>query len=1367
MKKFIICFAVFIVFFVCCAASASALDWELTSPGGNITAYINLAETGTAERVITWRAELEGREVLHKSPVGIYTAYADFRDTLYYSSESRAAIDETYPMISGKFSTYVNKANELTIRVSRASGSNTRYINYIFRAYDDGVAVRYNIEGTGTTTNNNANFESTGLQLLSTDYINVMPYQRSYEGSYSEFTGFSGMTNTNGYNMPVLVRTALGDHLMFTEADLNARYVGATLRRPSDAGGVMQVRPNNEQGSTNVNITLPFTSPWRVAVIGTLADINETMLIENLSPPCQIADTSWIDPGITSWAWLTRSSYPQSSKQTWIDQIDFAADIGWKYVLMDDGWQPNAWSSNSPINEYYAWFDEVIEYAELKGVGLLAWVHQSRLNTPAKRELLKEWAAKGIKGIKTDFFDSEAQSMLQVYDDVTKAAADAKLIVNYHGANKPAGERRTWPNLLAKEGVLGAEQSSTSAAQDCILPFTRNAVGPMDFTPLQDPWFSASNYTTAHNTALAITVECGIQCLADYPNAYLNSPAREYFQYMPCKWDETVCVAAQIRQLFAVARRSGDTWYVGIVNNAARTESIKLDFLGDGSYYAMVIREGAARNALNVEIIEVTKDSVVAFQMGASSGGAMKITKTLPIGLLERMIGKANEELRANAQHIADFVAVGLAADTLRSEIAIAEAVRDDPASLAAVEAARNRLSGAIDAFLKAVKDANAAVLIPPWYNKYPLADYVKYNSPYSMSILTEQGDFYDISPSNRATKEMKNLHLIDLVNTSGQIEITTELTFAPSGNYHTAGILFYVDDYNVYTVMRRFHTGGTPNQCFMTHNRVGTGGTAATEVRNSYAATGSKCYLRIVKNGSTVSAYFRENENEAWRSTTSYTNSAIAGAAQISVGVFASKGYGMAAPVIPATFENFRINGELVPFTDDFVSGIPDIGLRTHVGAAPALPAAVPVVYTNGTKDMAVVWDAVGPEKYAAPGTFGVRGVVTELGRYVTANVTVFGTSVEIVPGDYKADAIYTVVADSRPLEYMAILALYDIRGKLAGMATETGSLKQGEWATATLSMDQGRGYTVKAFIWELPSYVPLIPDATHVEPLYPDKSVLVSAIASAEALAGSADFNYYTRLSADAFLAVLDRAKAVNLDDDATKTMINAAAENLETAKAGLVSRIVRLLPGATGSYYGTSGTWGNGRTFDMIFDGDIGTFYDAASGNNNYAGIDLGPGNEAYIHYVRLYPRPDDMANRINSSTIRGSMTVSGGGTGGTQLASISGVGAINWYTFNSTVRNTAYRYIWIQCSNNSFGNLSELEFYGIRPGADLSLLADRIAFADALAAAAYTPESWSALQSALAPAKALTTASPQADVDLAANNLKTAIAQLAPA
>ena len=1366
MKKFFIGFAVLIIFFIFGAASASALDWTLTSPGGNITAHINLAETGTTERVITWRAELDGREVLHPSPVGIYTAYADFRNTLYYVSDSRTAIDETYPMVSGKFSTYINKANELTIRVSRASGSNTRYINYIFRAYDDGVAVRYHIEGTGTTTNNNTNFESTGLQLLATDNINVMPYQRSYEGSYSEFTGFSGMTNTNGYNMPVLVRTALGDHLMFTEADLNARYVGATLRRPSDAAGVMQIRPNNEQGSTNVNIALPFTSPWRVAVIGTLADINETMMIENLSEPCKIEDTSWIKPGITSWAWLTRSSFPQSSKQTWIDQIDFAAEIGWKYVLMDDGWQPNAWTSTAPINVYYDWFDDVIEYASQKGVGLLAWVHQSRLNTPAKRELLKEWSAKGIVGIKTDFFDSEAQSMLQVYDDITKAAADAKLIVNYHGANKPTGERRAWPNLLAKEGVLGAEQSSTSAAQDCILPFTRNAVGPMDFTPLQDPWFSASNYTTAHNTALAITVECGIQCLADYPNAYLNSPAREFFQYMPCAWDETVCIGAQIRQLYAVARRSGDTWYVGVVNNAARTENIKLDFLGEGSYYAMVIREGATRNSLNVEIIEVTKDSTVSFQMGASSGGAMKITKTLPIGLLERMIIRANEELRINAQQIADFVAVSQAADVLKSEIAIAEVVRDNPTSLAAVEAARTRLSNAIDVFLKAIKDANTAELLPPWYNKYPLYDYFKYNSPYSLSIFTEQGDFYDVSPSNRATKEMKNLHLIDLANTTGQIEITTELTFTPSGNYHTAGIIFYVDDYNFYSVMRRFHSGGSPNQCFMTHNRVGNGSTAATEVRNSFAATSAKCYLRIVKNGSTVSAYFRENENEAWRSTTSYTNSAIANATQLSVGVFASKGYGMAAPVIPATFENFRINGEIIPFTSDFVSSVPDISVRTPVGVAPVLPATVPVVFTNGTRNLAVVWDAVTPDKYASVGTFGVRGVVTELGRYVTVNVTVFGTSVEIVPGDYKADAFYTIVAEGRPLEYMAILALYDVGGRLAEMVTKTGSLQSGEWIAETLSMDQGRGYTVKAFVWELPIYVPLIPAEVHIEPLYPDKSGLV-AVSSANTLVASADFDYYTRLSADAFIAVLDRAKAVNLDDDATKSMINTAMENLEAARGALVSRIVKLTPGATGSYYGTAGTWGSGRTFDMIFDGDISTFYDAASGNNNYAGIDLGPGNEAYIHYFRLYPRPDDMANRINSSTIRGSMTVSGGGTGGTQLASITGVSAINWYTFNSSVRNTAYRYIWIQCSNNSFGNLSELEFYGIRPGADLSLLSDRIAYADALTASDYTAGSWADLQAVLTPAKALTTASTQANVDSAANNLKTAIAQLIPA
>ena len=1372
MKKITICIAI-LAFVVACSAigAFAAQSWELASPGGNIVAEITLSDEGS----FTWLAKIDGREVLHESPVGIYTAYADFRNTLVYVSDSRAVINETYPMYSGKFSSHVNNANEITIRCSRVSGSNTRYINYIFRAYNDGVAVRYNIEGTGTTTNahNTARttFESTGLQLRSTDTINVTVYQQSYEPSagYSQFSGFTGMTNNNGYNLPILVTTEAGDNLLFTQSDLDGRYVGVTAARPSDNNGLMQLRPSINQGTTAVNIALPFTSPWRVAVIGTLAAINETQLIENLATPNQIADPSWIESGITSWAWLTRASYPQSSKQTWLDLIDFAAEIGWKYVLMDDGWQPGAWSPGVPINTYYDWFDEVLEYAEEKGVGLLAWVHQSRLNTPEKRELLKEWAEKGIKGIKTDFFDSEAQSMMRVYDDITKAAADAKLIVNYHGSNLPNGERRTWPNVLSKEAVYGAEQSSTNATQDCILPFTRNAIGPMDFTPLQDPWFSASNYTTAHNTALAITVENGIQCLADFPNAYLVSPARDFFYKMPSKWDETKCIGAVLRQYYAVARRSGDTWYVGAVNSTARaSQEIPLSFLGTGTFYAQIITEGASRSTINVELREVTASDVITVSMGTSGGAAMKITRSAPVSILEHTIGEANKVLQQNAANIARYISIRAAAETLRTEIAQKEALMSGTISLADLSAANNELWAAIDVFKQAVQGSAVIELKAPWVNKYPLPAKLSYNGAYSMTLVTDIGDFYDVSDSNRATKEPKNLHIMPLDNqiNNGQIDVSVTVTMSPSGNYDTASILIYLDDapaagFQADTVfhaaMRRFHGGGSPNQAFFTQHRQG-GGTATETRYTGRTASAPTFYLRVVKNPTgaddatsraTIVSYFRESLTEDWVEISRSTNrTALRDAAIIHVGVQASSG--SAAGNKPAVFENFTVKQgdgipEVIPFVDDFIAGVDDLEMEIALGTPPPLPSTVTAYYSNGTETkLPVVWESVGPELYNARGTFVVYGTVTGTNMYSSATVTT----------SRKATQSYLILADEdKDLNYIIYMATFDADGRLFEVLEKKGTVKAGESEEVSVEIDKLTGHTVQAFLWDQFSYAPLT--------LREDNTALKAAIAEAQSIR----IDGYTRLSVDGFLNIIDEAIALTKNSSATQADFAAMIDKLSNAP--LKTRYLSGVP------FGLAGSWNDsGQTFHMVFDGDINTFFDHGTATA-YAGIDLGAGNESIVRYIRYYPRIDDrqdIVNRLRGAAIKGGNTQptssATANSLGTALHTVPTTGNLNvqWYTVESSNATTAYRYLWIY-NTNFYGNISELEFWPTNPDhSDVSLLEDRIAYADSLTATNYTPESWGAMQTALTTAKALTGTSAQLDIDNAAQALKAAIAQL---
>jgi len=310
-------------------------------------------------------------------------------------------------------------------------------------------------------------------------------------------------------------------------------------------------------------------------------------------------------------------------------------------------------------------------------------------------------------------------------------------------------------------------------------------------------------------------------------------------------------------------------------------------------------------------------------------------------------------------------------------------------------------------------------------------------------------------------------------------------------------------------------------------------------------------------------------------------------------------------------------------------------------------------------------------------------------------------------------------------------------------------------------MEVELQRGYTVKAFVWDAATYVPLADYDWYEEPWEIDKSALLAAINTAVSINTDA----YTRLSEDMLQGVLAKSQEVYDDEDATRPIVRDATAALEAALDQLeLPPLTRL----TGTYYGTPGTYGSNRTFNLMFDGNITTFFDAPNGygDSAWAGVDLGAGNETYIYGFRFYPRPDSMANRINGCTMRGSMTEQSGNVG-TRLHLVSGVDTIQWYTIDSTVKDQKFRYVWIQSGPGWWGNCAELEFYGKDiTKADLTLLASRIAFADSLTEANYTPTTWAQLQTVLTAAKTLTTASTQTAVDAASGNLKTALDQLIP-
>jgi hypothetical protein len=338
-------------------------------------------------------------------------------------------------------------------------------------------------------------------------------------------------------------------------------------------------------------------------------------------------------------------------------------------------------------------------------------------------------------------------------------------------------------------------------------------------------------------------------------------------------------------------------------------------------------------------------------------------------------------------------------------------------------------------------------------------------------------------------------------------------------------------------------------------------------------------------------------------------------------------------------------------------------------------------------------------------------------------------------------------------------VLALYDRKGRLTELINTPGVLAAFEWTEFSKEISLPRGYTAKAFIWDADTYIPLLVEAVCEEPWDVDKS----PIDEARAKVGAVDLDAYTRLSADAVAVAMEEAAAVYLDETATRPMVNAAAAKIDEAlgKLSLPTDSIKL----NGTVYGREGTYSsNGsNNYPNVFDGNPATFFDSNSGSDAWVGIDLGAGNETYVYSMRYYPR-SGWVSRMNGCAIRGSMTVTNGNAG-TLLHTVDGLSALRWYDADSEAKDQKFRYLWIQSGPEWWGNTGELEFYGrdIRK-ADLSLLSDRIAYAEALNPADYAPTGWDALQTALAAAKALSADSSQLAVDSAASALKTALAAL---
>ncbi len=589
--------------------------WSVFSPSGNLKFTVKQIELNALVYNVSLVKNNLEQSVIADSPLGLNRADASFTENLKFTgTEPVRIIDETYTQPIGKMKVVSYKASEMKLNFENETG---KKIQIIVRASDDGVAFRYRFPETDSNQFSIVN-ELTGFAISGEGKTWLQPYDKvtMYSPAYERYfkNGIPIGTSApggEGWCFPALFETDRS-WLLITEAALDSTWFGAHLQ-PEASGGLYNIRMPEKDEARNVctNIpysTLPWASPWRVIQISEdLAGIVESELVGSLNPTSRIQDESWIKPGRASWSWWSDWPSPKNY-QSLIRFVDLASEMGWEYSLVDANWDLMTGGN----------IEELIKYAYSKNVGIMMWYNSGGKHNdvterprdiiidPVKRkEEFQKLTSWGVKGIKIDFFQSDKPEIIKLYLDILKDAADNKLLVNFHGCTIPRGWSRTWPNLVSMEAVRGAESYAfdekypdMATWHNTILPFTRNVVGSMDYTPVT---FSNQRYphitTWGHELALSVVFESGILHLAGDCNSYLSLPVapKNFLKNVPVTWDQTVFLAGYPGKQCVIARKSVNVWYIGGINGTGEKLSweINLSRLGNQDFTAVITTDGA------------------------------------------------------------------------------------------------------------------------------------------------------------------------------------------------------------------------------------------------------------------------------------------------------------------------------------------------------------------------------------------------------------------------------------------------------------------------------------------------------------------------------------------------------------------------------------------------------------------------------------------------------------------------------------------------------------------------------------------------------------------------------------------------------
>jgi hypothetical protein len=613
------------------AASPNAL----TSPDRHISVQLN----ESPGKPLTYTVSRDGKPVLLASELGLQLQGADLAGALTIAASSKVGtVTDKYQMATGKKRDITYNANEQTYSVQNAQ---KQKMDIVFRVSNDGVAFRYIVaepslprkkliqERTTFALPTSARAWLQPIAVAQTGWGRTNP---SYEEHYQMDIPVGTVSpSPAGWVFPALFKA--GDNwLAISEAGMDGSFQGSRLAPDSKGGKYSIGNPMKEEVFPDrglmADVEGTLTSPWRLMALGSLSTVVGSTLGTDLAAPAIAFDKQMVKPGHASWSWaLLKDDATVYDVQKKF--IDYAADMKWDYTLVDADWDRKIG---------YEKMKELADYAATKNVGVLVWYNssgpwnsteyspKSKLLTHEQRVAeFKRLRQMGVKGVKIDFFNGDAQSMIAYYVDMLNDAAAAGLLVNFHGATLPRGWTRTWPNLMTMEAVRGMEFTTFEQADEdkmpthaAMMPFARNLFDPMDFTPMVFGDIPKIKRTSTNGFELATSVlyVSGIQHFAEVPEGMATVPAyvKSFLQELPRSWDDSRLVDGFPGKYAVVARRAGDTWYIAGINATESDKALTLDLSFAGGKLGTIIADGEGERSFSQREIAGGKKAAVTIK---------------------------------------------------------------------------------------------------------------------------------------------------------------------------------------------------------------------------------------------------------------------------------------------------------------------------------------------------------------------------------------------------------------------------------------------------------------------------------------------------------------------------------------------------------------------------------------------------------------------------------------------------------------------------------------------------------------------------------------------------------------------------------